>query len=262
MVVNLQTKKQLESKGPVYGMTFLKYLILFIFFSSCAGHDKLDTSSASGAFTFAKQMEEDGLFDQALIQYRNVKNRFPYSPQATLAELQIAEVEFKKEDFVQAQGSYQLFKELHPRHPKIDYVTYQIGESIFYQLPSSNDRDLSLAPFALKEFQTVINNYPQSPMLEKAKKREKEILEKLAQKELSIANFYFRTEQWKPALIRYEKYLKENPKHKENPQALYNASISAKKLKDEPQKKKLFRRLIKNYPQSNEARDLRRLFEF
>ncbi len=207
----------------------------------------------------AKQMEENKRFDEALLQYGNVKNRFPYSPLATSAELQIAEVHFKKKDFAQAQGAYQLFRELHPRHPKIGYVIYQIGESIYHQLPSSNDRDLSMAPLAVKYFKIAIRDHSQSEFTEKAKKRKKEIIEKLAQKELSIADFYFRTKAWKPALVRYEKYLQEYPTHKEVPHALYNGGLSAKKLKDESKQNSLFRQLIKTHPQSKEAQYAKRI---
>ena len=242
-------------------MTLHKYLILLLFsLSGCVSYNKFDTSKASGAFELAKQMEEDKRFEEALMQYETVKNRFPYSPLAVSAELQIAEVYFKKEAFPEAQGAYQLFKELHPRHLKIDYVTYQIGESIYHQLPSSNDRDLSTAPLAIKQFETVIKNHPLSVFVEKAKKRRKEIHEKLARKELCIANFYFRTEAWRQALVRYEKYLREYPKHGKVSHALYNAGIAAKNLKNDSKKNNLFRKLIKDHPKSDEAVRAKRFF--
>ena len=242
-------------------MITFKYLILLLFLvSGCASYNRFDTSKASGSFKLARQMEEDKRFEEALSQYGDVKNRFPYSQLATSAELQIAEVYFKKEAFAEAQGAYQLFRELHPRHSKIDYVIYQIGESIYHQLPSSNDRDLSVAPLAIKQFKTVIEKHPQSALIEKAKKRKKEILEKLAQKELLIADFYFRTEAWKQALIRYEKYLEEYPGHEKTSHALYNGGISAKNLKNDLKQKSLFQQLIKEYPQSNEAYRAKRIF--
>ncbi len=242
-------------------MAVWKYSILLLFFiSGCTSYNRFDTSKASGSFQLAKQMEKDRLFQEALLQYADVKNRFPYSPLATSAELQIAEVHFQRETFAEAQGAYQIFKELHPRHPRIDYVTFQTGESIYHQLPLSNDRDLSMAPSAIKQFDIVIRDYPQSSFVEKAKKRKKEILEKLAQKEISIADFYFRTRAWRQALTRYERYLREYPKHRIVPHALYNGGLSAEKLKDASKRNILFRQLIKDYPQSDQAHRARRTF--
>jgi outer membrane protein assembly factor BamD len=134
-------------------------------------YDQHDTSKASGAFGLAKQLEDDERYEEALAQYRDLKNRFPYSQYAVSAELQIAEIQFKKEAFIEAQGAYQLFKELHPKHPRIDYVTFKIGESIFMQLPSTIDRDLSVAPAAIREFNILLRDYPNSQYRESAKEK-------------------------------------------------------------------------------------------
>lgn len=166
----------------------------------------------------------------------------------------MAEVYFKKETYPEAQSAYQVFKELHPRHEKIDYVTFQIGESIFKQLPTTIDRDLALAPIAMKDFEVLIRDYPKSHYVDEAQKRINEIVDMLAQKELYIADFYFRTEKWQSALVRYEKYLQEFPVHKARPRALLRAGISADHFGDPNKKNLLLRRLIKEYPQSKEAK--------
>ena len=232
----------------------LKYLILLAFFvTNCVSYDKYDTAKASGSFGLAKQLEEDERYEESLMQYRDVKNRFPYSRYAVEAELRIAEVQFKKESFGEAQGAYQLFKELHPKHPKIDYVTYKIGESIFMQLPSTIDRDLSIAPAAIKEFDVLIRDFPNSNYLQKAREKRKETITKLAEKELYIADFYFRTDEWQHALVRYEKYIREFPTHDKQPHAHFRAAKAAEKFGDESKRKTLFRELINKYPTSKEA---------
>ena len=231
-----------------------KYLILLAFFvTHCVSYDSHDTSKVEGAYALAQQLENDDRYEEALIQYRDVKNRFPYSRLAVSSELQIAEVQFKKEAFAEAQGAYQLFKELHPKHKKIDYVTYKIGESIYMQLPSTIDRDLSIAPGAIKEFNVLLRDFPNSPYTEKAKKKRTETLTKLAEKELYIADFYYRTDEWQPALVRYEKYLKQFPNHDKRAHAFYRAGLAAQKFGDETKRNSLFRDLIKSYPTSKEA---------
>ncbi len=238
-----------------------KLLILLAFFAvRCVSYDQHDTSQASGAFALAQQLEEDERFEEALVQYRDVKNRFPYSRYAVSSELQIAEIQFKKESFAEAQGAYQLFKELHPKHPQIDYVTYRIGESIFMQLPSTVDRDLSVAPLAIKEFNVLLRDFPQSKHATKAREKRNETLKKLAEKELYIADFYFRTDEWQHAIVRYEKYLKEFPTHDKQAHALLRAGLAAEKFGDEPKRKSLFRSLIQQYPDSKEAKKAKGVF--
>ncbi len=232
-----------------------KYLILLAFFvTSCVSYDKYDTSRADGAFGLAKQLEDDERYEEALLQYRDVKNRFPYSRYAVSAELQIAEIHFKKESFAEAQGAYQLFKELHPKHPKTDYVTFKIGESIFMQLPSTVDRDLSIAPAAIREFDILVRDFPQSKYVKDAKDKRTDTVKMMAAKELYIADFYYRTEEWQPAMVRYEKYIREFPGHEKQPHAHFRAAMSAEKFGDDSKRSALFRTLIKKYPDSREAK--------
>lgn len=235
------------------------YLILLAFFLvHCVSYDSHDTSKASGAFALAKQLEDDERFEEALLQYQDVKNRFPYSQYKILAELQIAEIQFKKDAFVEAQAAFELFKELHPTHPQVDYVTYRIGESIFMQLPSTIDRDLSVAPAAIQQFNVLLRDFPNSKYIKNAKEKKVETIKKLAEKELYIADFYYRTDKWQNALVRYQKYMKEFPGHEKQPHAYYRAGLAAEKFGDDSKRNELFRTLIEKYPQSKEAKRAKR----
>ena len=238
-----------------------KYLLLLLFFfTACVSYDNFDTSVASGSFGLAQKLEEDERYEEALMQYRDVKNRFPYSKYAVSAELQIAEIHFKKEAFIEAQGAFQLFKELHPTHPKIDYVTFMTGESIFRQLPTTIDRDLAVAPSAIKEFDVLIRDFPQSSHVKRAKELKNETIRMLAEKELYIADFYYRTDEWQHALVRYKKYLNDFPTHAKRPHAFYRAALAAEHFGEDSERNKLFRELIKDYPESKEAKRAKGIF--
>ena len=81
----------------------------------------------------------------------------------------------------------------------------------------------------------------------------------LAEKELYIADFYYRTDKWQHALVRYEKYLKEFPKHDQRPHALLRAGLAAEKFGDPSKKNTLLRQLISEYPNSKEAKTAQRI---
>ena len=80
----------------------------------------------------------------------------------------------------------------------------------------------------------------------------------MAEKELYIADFYYRTEKFMNALVRYQKYLKEFPDHDKGSHAYYRAGLSAEALDDEAKKSTFFRYLIEKYPQSSEAKKAKR----
>ena len=124
-------------------------------FTACSSTDKIDTATAEGAFKLAEKYEKDERYDEAITYYSDVKNKFPYSSLATAAELKIADIEFQRENFPEAESAYKVFREFHPTHEKSDYVIYRLGLSIFNQLPPTTDRDLSLAAVAIENFDTV-----------------------------------------------------------------------------------------------------------
>lgn len=189
---------------------FLSILILLssvLFLTSCASDDDL-TGSPEALFEKAKEFDKNERYDEALRRYTDIKNKFPYNKLATESELAIADVLFKQESFVEAQAAYQVFRELHPKHPKSDYVLFRNGLSYSKQLPDTVDRDLSVAHSAIKIYDNFLMTYPQSPYAKEAKENKESALKMLAEKELYIADFYKKKEQCLSATLRYQSLLK------------------------------------------------------
>src|SRR5688500_18813632 len=84
--------------------------------TACSSADKIDTNTPEGAFQLAERYEKDERYEEAITYFSEVKNKHPYSRFATSAELRIADIEFKRENFIEAESAYKLFKELHPDH--------------------------------------------------------------------------------------------------------------------------------------------------
>jgi outer membrane protein assembly factor BamD len=125
--------------------------------TGCSSFNEIDTSTPEGSYKLAQKYDKDERYEEAIVEYTSLKNKHPYSKLATEAELRIADIHFKREEFIEAQNSYQVFKEMHPSHPQIDYVTYRLGLSFFNQLPGTIDRDLSVADRAILYFDEVVH---------------------------------------------------------------------------------------------------------
>ena len=169
--------------------SLIKYALLVTLLASCGSSDKIDTSTAEGAYKLAQKYEKDERYEESITYYSEVKNKYPYSSFAIESELKIADIEFKRENYAEAESAYKLFKEFHPSHEKSDYVTYRLGLSDFNEFPPTVDRDLALAQTAIEHFSTVINNYPQSAYLKDAIEYKKKSEQMLADKANYIANF-------------------------------------------------------------------------
>lgn len=233
---------------------FMTALVL-ISTAGCASSDRIDTSTPEGAYKLAEEYEKDERFEESVGKYTDVKNKHPYSRFAILAEMKIADVQFKRESYIEAQYAYQTFKELHPKHPQIDYVTFRLGLSFFNQLPSTIDRDLSLADKAILYFDEVMTSFPTSQYAKEAMEKKAEALKMLAEKEVYIAEFYFKKKQYGSALGRFEAVLR-NFSNVEGfaPPALIGAARSAKETGDRDKVTRYIKTLISKFPQSDEAR--------
>ncbi|MCB0422896.1 MAG: outer membrane protein assembly factor BamD [Bdellovibrionales bacterium] len=218
----------------------------------CAETEVVDVNSAQGAFQRGERLAKSERFEEAIAYFQQVKNKFPYSKYAVASELKIANIQFDRERFIEAETDYRLFKEFHPTHPEIDFVTFRLGLSYFNQLPSTIDRDLSIAHKAILYFDEVINSFSESKHVTEAKRYKQEALRKLADKEQYIADFYFIRKKYDSALGRYVDLLQKYPNVGLNKQALYGATISAYRDKNFAAARKYFQKLASTFPDSSE----------
>ncbi len=227
----------------------VKYILfLFIFIiSACSGLEK-DSSTPEKALAYAEEFDKNERYEESIRLYNEVKNKFPYSHVATKAELAVADVYFKQESFAEAQVSYQLFRELHPKHAQIDYVIFQTGNSFFQQLPDSIDRDLSQAQDAIKSYDELVKLYPESKYVAEAKKNRAKTYQMISEKEIYVADFYFKRAQYDSAFSRYEYVFKNYPDSPLFNKAVAKAALSAFRQGQAEQAKKLLKAVseIKN----------------
>lgn len=233
-------------------LKFLPFLLVFLGLIGCSTMDK-KSDTPDGAFSIAEEFDKDERYEEAIRRYTEVKNKFPYSNFATKAELAIADVYFKQESYPEAQVSYQAFRELHPKHPQTDYVMFRIGLSYHNQLPSSLDRDLTVAQEVIESFDDLMKRFPSSQYVNEAAEKKLETLKMLAGKEEYIAAFYFKREMFNSALTRYETLIAKYPKLGFDEKALYGAAVSANKIGDAFKAKKYLNELVAKFPQSSEA---------
>jgi outer membrane protein assembly factor BamD len=219
--------------------------------SGCSSTDK-KSDTAEGAYGIAQEYDKDERFEEAIKRYQDVKNKFPYSKYATMSELSIADVYFKQESYPEAQVAYQSFKDLHPKHPQIDYVTYRLALSFFNQLPSTIDRDLSLAQSTILYFDEVISHYPNSEYAKDAKEKKEATVKMLAAKEDYIADFYFIRDKYDSALIRYDGLLKKYPGLGFDAKALGRAAVAASRNGEPDRAQKYLSELQNRFPGSDE----------
>lgn len=222
--------------------------------SGCSSVER-NAETPEGAFAIAEDFDKSERYEEAIRRYTEIKNKFPYSNYATKSELAIADVYYKQESYAEAQVAYQMFKEMHPTAPQSDYVYYRLAMSYYNQLPSSIDRDLTVANDAILNLSDYIKKFPNSEYIKDAKDKRSEAIKMLAQKEEYIADFYFKREIFDSALIRYEGLYKNYKGLGFDAKAIARVAICAKKIGDDPKSQKYINLLSKEFPNSTELKD-------
>ncbi len=194
---------------------------LFFFLSGCAlfsdteqMNKNAEQLAAEGAIAF---MNKD--YKDAVKAYTDLKDWYPFSKYAILAELKIADSHFHLEQYDEAILAYENFENLHPRNEAVPYVINQIGLSWFHQIDTI-DRDHSPAKNALAQFQRLVDQYPDNEHALKAQANIVKCIDHIADHELYIADFYFKTKKYKSALKRYETLVEFYPGTKQSQIAL------------------------------------------
>jgi outer membrane protein assembly factor BamD len=236
---------------------FKRFFILILasiltFVVGCSSSDKIDTTTAEGAFKLGERYEKDERYEEAVQYFSEVKNKHPYSRYANDAELKIADIEYKRENFIEAEAAYKLFKELHPDHAQSAYVTFRLAMSLYKQLPATIDRDLTLANKALIYFDEVISTYGRSAHVKEARENKQKVQKMLAEKDLYVARFYYKREKWLSAMGRYEDLYKNQLGLGYDKEILLGVTLSAYKAKEMDKAKEYFRVLLARHPNSPE----------
>ena len=189
-------------------LTWVVFLLLCLWFieglTGCAcltGGKK--TESAEELAENGMEAFEDEDYKDALEAFTTLKERYPYSRYAILAELKVADAHFYRGEYPEAVSAYEDFIQLHPKNEAIPYVLYQIGACYYEQL-LSEDRDQTPTHLAIIAFQRLLKEHPDSAYSSKASERIQDCRKLLAEHELYVANFYYKSKHYRAALSRFE----------------------------------------------------------
>ena len=188
--------------------------ILSFFLSGCALFELFwedeDDETAQALAWDGMEDYESGDYEGAKESFEKLKDWYPYSDYAKLAELKIADANFQLGNYEEAIFAYEEFENLHPRNEAIPYVIFMMGMCHFEQIDTP-DRDQTPARNALETFSRLNRDFPNDPYSVKAQEHINACLRSLAKSELSIGRFYYKSRHYKAALRRFKNVLTRYP---------------------------------------------------
>ncbi|MFH1983856.1 MAG: outer membrane protein assembly factor BamD [Pseudomonadota bacterium] len=185
-------------------------IIAFLIIGGCSLFKSKDERPANELADAGMQAYRDGRYKKAIENFEQLRDWYPFSKYAILAELKIADGYFKLEEFEDAAVAYEEFENLHPRNEAIPYVIYQIGRCHFDQIDTI-DRDQGQTRRALETFQRLIERFPNDVYALKAREHERICYKSLAGHDLYVGKFYFKSRHYKAALGRFMSVVTDYP---------------------------------------------------
>jgi outer membrane protein assembly factor BamD len=151
-----------------------------------------------------------GNYRNAIESFETLKDWYPFSKYAILAELKIADAHYRLYEYDEAVFAYEEFENLHPRNEAVPYVIYQIGRCYFDRIDTV-DRDQTSARKALDTFTRLSKKFPEDAYALKARGHIIKCQQSLAGNDFYVGHFYYKTKHYKAALARFQSVLVTHP---------------------------------------------------
>lgn len=165
----------------------------------------------------AEELASEGLaaynhqrYSKSVESFQKLRDWYPFSRYAILAELKIADAYFHLQRYDEAILAYQEFENLHPRNEAIPYVLLQKGLCYFNKIPTI-DRDQTPARQATEVLRRLEREFPGDEHTLKARPFLQEAFRHIAAHELYVGEFYFKARRYQAAAARFEGIITNYP---------------------------------------------------
>ncbi|OEU68335.1 MAG: transporter [Desulfobacterales bacterium PC51MH44] len=185
-------------------------LISLLVLSGCAWFETKEEKSAQELASDGMDQFSSGKYRKSIESFEKLKDWYPFSKFAILAELKIADAYYNLEEYEDAIFAYEEFESLHPRNEAIPYTIYQTGRCYFEQIDTI-DRDQTPAKKALDSFKRLKKQFPGDSYANRAEGHIKKCLKSLVGHEFYVGLFYFKSKHYKAALNRFKAVLSNYP---------------------------------------------------
>jgi outer membrane protein assembly factor BamD len=152
--------------------------------------------------TRAQERMDASDFKDAAQLYQQLRDQYPYSNLAILADLRLGDAFYNDGKYIEAFAAYKTFTERHPDSDAVAYALYQQGMCYYMQMKGV-DRDQTPSVVAIQYLANLVETYPNSKYAAMAKARITEAQNNLAGHEFYVGEFYYKRKDYRAAINRF-----------------------------------------------------------
>ena len=234
------------------------FIFGFLFLNNCSKNEKIEIleieeAQIEGQMIKAYQEGMDAfknqLYVEAAEKFNEAEILFPQSEWAPRSALMSAYAYFYDDYNNRAISELLNFFKKYPNHPNTSYAHYLLAMS-YYNLIVDEKKDLGPLKNSKKQFEYIVENYPNTEFSLDSKFKLDLINEMIASKEMYIARHYIQKEKWIPAINRLKFIVTEYDNTIFIEEALHRLVEIYYKIGLENESKKYAVLLGHNYPDS------------
>jgi outer membrane protein assembly factor BamD len=200
-------------------------------------------------FTEGEQSYQKGDYEDAIAQWKKVKESYQSPELTTQAEFGIANAYFLNKDYIESAAAYEDFRKLHPKHPQAAFALYRQGMSYYNQI-NRIDTDQTPVKNTVSVFDSYLKLYPAGEHLAEVREKIRDCRDKQIQYEIYVGRFYLRTDAYKAAIGRFEEALKSFPEQARCDEVLYYLGKAYLENGDKSKAREVFGRIPREFPAS------------
>jgi len=225
------------------------FLCAFLLLCSCASKAPKQVGKPGDLYVEGVNLLKDKKYDKAIEKFASIRENYPFDPMALIATVKLGDTYFARKEYVLASGVYEDFFKSHPEDENIPYVLSRLGEC-YDKTSLSIDRDQTYILRSIERLTYLKNRYPASVHTKESEPRLAKMIQKLADRELYVGEFYYRTDQYNASIIRLEYLLKKYPNAAGTDKAFYYLSQANRELGYQEKSDYYLERLKGEYPKS------------
>ena len=199
-------------------MTNIIKILLFIFgilLLSCSKEEKISVLEEENVETQMIESFREG-YDElingdviyAAKRFNEAELLYPQSHWAPKAALMAAYSYYSDNYYGDAIFEIERYLKTYPNHKNIDYAHFLLA-MCYYETIVDEKRDLEPLLKAKRQFEFIMNNFPNTDFSMDAKFKLDLISDKLASKQMYIGKHYLKKRKWIPAINRYKKVVED-----------------------------------------------------
>ena len=234
----------------ITSVTCIPLVLTLALLAGCASDDAMHKTEAQQGYEQAKAGLNKGHYAKVSTDLEKFTANHPYSKYAVQAELLRIFATYKDSEFVLSETLSKQFMERHPTHANVDYAKYMLAMS-YYQQRSPAEKDPTMNGLAIKAFQQLLKEHPDSAYAKDGKSRLQSLFNSLARHELTVGKFYFDKDRFVAAANRFQTIVKTYQTTPAIEESLYYLAASYARMGLATDAHQVALLLRHNYPRSS-----------